>query len=117
MGLPIIYDILDVKLSDELFNKLVNQIEKDFTMTGITYNFNGLTPKTLMVCLHEIVEHLLSQEYSMLLALLYRIDIPQSVAGNNIEGYTVEESIVIKILKREWQKIMLREQYSNKVNL
>lgn len=112
MGLPVLHQVLEIELSNDLFEKLVRQIEKDFTMTGINYNFENLDAHTLVVCLHDVVEHLLSREYSTLLSLLYRIDIPQSVAGENIEGYSVEESIVIQILKREWQKIVLKQKYS-----
>lgn len=112
MPLPVLHETLAAEISLDLFEKLVNQLEKDFTMSGIKYDFNNLNPESLVICLHEIVEHLLSKEYSTLLSLLYRIDIPQSTLSNNIEHYTIEESIVITILKREWQKIMLKQKYS-----
>lgn len=112
MSFPALQDLLQTEVSTNLFVKLVDQIEKDFLLTGINYNFENLTPTSLVVCLHEVVEHLLSKKFSVLLALLYRIDLPQSILNKNIEGYTVEESIVIHVLKREWQKIMLKQKYS-----
>ncbi len=111
MQLPALSNMLETTVSDDLFTKLVSQFEKDFTMSGVSYNFEGLTPQTLLVCLHEVVEHLLRSEYSTLLALLYRMDVSQS-SITSFDDYTVEESLVIIMVKREWLKVQLRLKYS-----
>lgn len=113
MSLPALHTALDLEnnLTDELYQKLVSQIEKDFIFTGITYNFDDLTPPQLLICLHEVVEHLISKEYATFLNLLYRIDIPEHKVEPTNE-FTLEENVVLLILKRQWLKIQLRMKYS-----
>jgi hypothetical protein len=96
---------------EELYHKLVAQIEKDFILTGIKYDFNNLKPTELIVCLNEIMEELLNKEYPVLLSLLYRMDIPES-AINFGEEETVELQLVNLILRRQFMKVKMRMKYS-----
>ena len=111
MELEILNTKLESSLTAESYQKLVAQIEKDFVMTGISYDFNNLNPNELLVCLHEIMEQLLSKEYSTLLSLLYRIDIPESAINFN-DTETAEAQLVNLIVRREFLKVQLREKYS-----
>ena len=74
MELEILNTTLQTKLNGEVYAKLISQIEKDFVMSGITYDFSDLEPQALINSLHEIVEELLSKEYATLLSLLYRME-------------------------------------------
>lgn len=112
MNLPALNTLLETKVSNDLYAKLVAQLDKDFKLTGINYDFENLTPNELLVCLHEVVEHLIQKEYAVFLNLLYRIDIPE----NQVEPtsrFTLEENVVNLILKREWLKVQLKIKYSS----
>lgn len=98
-------------VSQELYQKLIVQIEKDFILTGIRYDFDNLAPNELIVCLNEIMEELLNKQYPTLLSLLYRMDIPES-AINFGDEETVELQLVNLILRRQFLKIKMREKYS-----
>lgn len=104
--------ILDVTPNDDIYQKLIEQLDKDFRFTGISYDFNEIEPKYLMNALVDVVEHLLSKEYATFLNLLYRIDIPESKV-KPLDGYTLEQSIAILIVQRQWLKIQLRMKYSS----
>ena len=103
--------ILKASINEEFFSLLVTQLEKDFIMSGIQYDFNNLSPNELIICLHEIVEHLLSKDYSTLLSLFYRMDIPQNAINFDTEN-NIEDELVSLILKREFLKVQMRIKYS-----
>lgn len=102
---------LQTQLTPALYTKLVEQIQKDFVLTGIEYNFSDLSPVELIHSLNEVMEELLNKEYPTLLNLLYRMDIPES-AINFGEEETVEMQLVTVILKREFLKVKMRMNYS-----
>lgn len=111
MELEILNTTLHAQLNSEMYAKLVSQIEKDFVMSGISYDFSGLEPQALVNSLHEIVEELLSKEYATLLSLLYRMDIPESaIKLEEIED--VHGHLVNLILRREFLKVKMRMKYS-----
>ena len=103
--------VLNSSINEEIYIKIVAQLDKDFVMSGIQYDFNNLSPDELLICLREIVEHLLSQDYSALLNLFYRMDIPQNALDLDTEN-KVEDEIVNLILKREFLKVQMRMKYS-----
>ncbi len=108
----ILNQVLEVTPSQEIYQKLIQQLDKDFRFTGISYDFETIEPQYLMNALVDVVEHLLSKEYATFLNLLYRIDIPESKV-KPIDGYTLEQSIAILIVKRQWLKVQLRMKYSS----
>lgn len=111
LELEILNKNLQTELNAEVYSKLVSQIEKDFIMSGIQYDFSDLEPQELINSLHEIVEELLSKEYATLLSLLYRMDIPESsIKIQEIDD--VQSHLVHLILKREFLKVKMRMKYS-----
>ena len=112
MNLPALNTLLEAEVSSDLYAKLIIQIEKDFNLTGIKYDFENLTPSELLICLLEVVEHLIKNEYGVFLNLLYRIDIPENQV-NPTDYLTLEENVVVLILKRQWLKVQLRLKYSS----
>ncbi len=112
MNLPALNTLLEAEISDDLYAKLVTQLDKDFKLTGINYDFENLTPSELLICLYEVVEHLIQKEYSVFLNLLYRIDIPENKVEPT-DTLTLEENVVVLILKRQWLKVQLRLKYSS----
>ena len=112
MELEILNTKLKTELTVDLFHKLVSQLQKDFVLTGIQYDFSDLDPNQLINSLNEIMEELLNKEYPTLLNLLYRMDIPESAINFNDE-ITAEQHLVNLILRREFLKIQLRMKYSS----
>lgn len=112
MNLPALNNLLEVDVSSDLYQKLVAQIDKDFKLTGIDYDFDNLTPNELVICLYEVVEHLITKEYATFLNLLYRIDIPEQKVQPT-DTFTLEENVVYLILKRQWLKVQLKIKYSS----
>ena len=112
MELEILNTALKSQLSEDIYAKLVSQIEKDFIMSGIEYNFSDLKPQELINALHEILEELLSKEYAALLNLLYRMDIPESAIKLQ-ETEDIQSHLVNLILRREFLKVQMRQKYSN----
>ena len=108
----ILSQVLEISPNQEIYQKLIQQLDKDFRFTGISYDFEAIEPQYLMNALVDVVEHLLSKEYATFLNLLYRIDIPESKV-KPIDGYTLEQSIAILIVKRQWLKVQLRMKYSS----
>ena len=112
MDLQVLNITLETELNENLYQKLVCQLEKDFVMSGITYDFSDLLPEQLVNYLYEVLEELLSKEYPTLLNLLYRMDIPESAINFNNDT-AVEQQLVNLILRREFFKIKLRMKYSS----
>lgn len=112
MNLPALNTLLEAQVSNDLYTKLVTQLDKDFKLTGINYDLDNLTPSELLVCLYEVVEHLIQNEYAVFLNLLYRIDIPENQVEPT-DSFTLEENVVSLILKREWLKVQLKLKYSS----
>lgn len=112
MDLEVLHSALESQIDEKFYYKLIAQLEKDFVMSGINYDFSDLLPNQLLNALYEIVEELLSKEYPTLLNLLYRMDIPESSINFN-EVISVEQHLVNLILKREFLKIQLRMKYSS----
>ena len=111
MELESLNKTLNTTLNAEVYQKIVEQTEKDFVMSGIQYDFSDLGPQELLNSLYDIVEELLSKEYAILLNLLYRMDIPESsIRDNNSED--IQQQLVELILKREFLKVQTRMKYS-----
>ncbi len=102
---------LETTLDQEVYQKLIEQTQKDFMMSGIQYDFSDLSPQELMNSLYEIMEELLSKEYATLLNLLYRMDIPETAIRNQ-DTEDIQQHLVELILKREFLKVQMRMKYS-----
>ncbi len=93
-----------------LYIKLIEQLNKDFQMTGIEDNFALETPPKLLISqLKNSIYKLINSNYSEYLNLMYRID----VSENQLKKIDVSdiEQIVYLILKREWQKVWIRSKF------
>jgi hypothetical protein len=100
--------------SENLYPKLIDQINKDFNLANEAVDFpQSTTPFELKVQLHEKIYRLLQYQYAELLNLLYIIDVPE----NNIkqldgsDTVVLSEQITFLILKREWMKVWFRNRY------
>ena len=116
MKLPSTFEDLIAKAQGEnLYSKLVKQLNKDLTLANIDLQFDDeIQPESLKYLLHEMVYGLIRDKFAEYLNLLYIIDISESrikqLDGSDL--LRLSEQVTFMILQREWQKVWLRTTYS-----
>ncbi|MGZ4035551.1 MAG: hypothetical protein ACXVPU_13025 [Bacteroidia bacterium] len=104
----------------DLIKDAANQIIKDFEMFGLEIKFSGNAYNAYEELFDQIEPHiskLISFNHQKFLGILYRIDlsdeqIKKAVNENSSEPFS---SIVTDlIIKRELQKVVIRNHYKNK---
>ncbi len=100
----------------ELYTKLVLQLNKDFALANIDLEFDSeILPTSLKLILHEKIYKLIQEKFMDYLNLLYIIDISEEkikqMDGN--DTLQLSENVMFLILKREWQKVYYRNQFSS----
>ena len=101
--------------SQDLYSKLVFQLNKDFQLANIDVSFDEhILPTSLKVMLHETVYRLIQEKFAEYLNLLYIIDVSEKdvKALNGDDLVALAEAVSFLILKREWQKVWFRKTYS-----
>ncbi len=98
-----------------LYNKLIQQLNKDFLYANIDLDFDeDILPTSLKILLQDTVYKLIQEKFIDYLNLLYIIDVPEdqikALDGN--DTLQLSEDVTFLILKREWQKVWFRQQYS-----
>lgn len=99
---------------ENLNQKLIDQINKDFNLANLAIDFpQSTTNQELKVQIHEKIYRLIQYKYAELLNLLYIIDVPEDnikqLDGSDI--VKLSEQIAFLILKREWMKVWFRKYY------
>jgi hypothetical protein len=99
-----------------LLNETVEQIKKDLGESGFTIHFSGNTHTAyieLIDQLQPIIENLLQKNYTHLMQVLYKIDIPEKLFKNVLTSNLSNTShkIAELIIKRELQKVVIRNEY------
>ena len=97
-----------------LYSKLIEQINKDFNFANEAVDFpQSTTPQELKVQLHEKIYRLIQYKFAEYLNLLYIIDVPEETVkqldGNDL--VELSEQVSFLILKREWMKVWFRNHY------
>lgn len=102
----------------DLLNKVVSQIQKDFNWFSLEITFKGDQQSAYQELFDQIlplVDELMHEDYGKLQSLLYRIDIDDNLLSRKLKEYgqvDTHELITDLILKRELQKVIIREIYS-----
>jgi len=107
-------ELLSEAEKENLYSKLIEQINKDFNFANEAVDFpQSTTPQELKVQLHEKIYRLIQYKYAELLNLLYIIDVPEENIKQLDGSDTVElsEQITFLVLKREWMKVWFRNHY------
>lgn len=107
-------DLLSEAERENLYQKLIEQINKDFNFANEAVDFPiNTSPEELKIQLHEKIYRLIQHKYAELLNLLYIIDVPEENLKQLDGTDTVElaEQIAFLILKREWMKVWFRNNY------
>ena len=112
--------LLQNAIQEQLYEKLVAQLQKDFTLANIHIDLSPAdVPETvptaiLKSTLHEKVYFLIMERFSEYLNLLYIVDVPEKEV-KKIEATDAVEiagQVSFLILKRAWQKVWFRAQYN-----
>ena len=99
---------------NELYPKLVIQLKKDFELANLRLKISDNPPlEKLKTELHEKVYRLILEQFPEYLNLLYIVDVSEDKV-RQIETTDVVDmagAVSFLILKREWQKVSLRQQF------
>jgi hypothetical protein len=100
--------------SENLYLKLIEQINKDFNLANEGIDFPVSTkPEELKIKLHEKVYRLIQYKFAEYLNLLYIIDVSEDqikkLDGSDISELAAQVSFLI--LKREWMKVWFRNRF------
>jgi hypothetical protein len=118
MNYPKLSDLSAYYQRVDLLEKVVQQIKKDFNWFSFEIEFKGTADspyQELYLQILPLVEELLNDDYPKLLAMLYRIDIDEDFLNRKLketEQADTDEIITDLIIKRELQKVIIRETYS-----
>lgn len=111
-----VLDLLHRSKGENLYLKLLQQLEKDFilanTMLKLDYD---ISPEELFVLLKEKLYVLLMERFDDYLNLLYIIDVPEKVLKeiDAMDAVEVAEKVSFLVLKREYQKVELKRRYED----
>lgn len=103
--------LLSEAQKEELYVKLVEQINKDFTYANESVEFETtISPIDLKIQLHEKIYRLIQFKFAEYLNLLYIIDVSEEQIKKLDGSDLVElsEQVTFLVLKREWQKVWFR---------
>ncbi len=99
---------------ENLYLKLIEQINKDFNLANEAIDFPMSTkPDELKIQLHEKIYRLIQYKFAEYLNLLYIIDVPEDQI-KKLDGSDISElagQVAFMILKREWMKVWFRNNY------
>ncbi|QYJ69267.1 hypothetical protein [Flavobacterium litorale] len=106
--------LLSQAQKEQLYSKLIEQLNKDFTLANELLDFKtDITPIELKLGLREKIYTLIQHKFAEYLNLLYIIDVPEreikALSGGDI--MELSEQVAFLILKREWQKVWFRNRY------
>lgn len=110
-----IQDLLKEAQAQNLYKKLVLQLNKDLLYANVDLEFDDdVLPTSLKLMLHEEVYRLIQEKFSDYLNLLYIIDVSEEQVKQLDGSDTIQlaEQVTFLILKREWQKVWYKHLYS-----
>ena len=119
MNLPKLSELSPFYSRTDLLEKVVEQVKKDFDWFSFEIIFSGeegVTPyQELYRQILPLIDGLLNDDYAKLMAMLYRIDIDEDFLNRKLKEASnadTDEVITDLILKRELQKVIIRQIYS-----
>jgi len=109
--LPVISELLIKAIKEDLYVKIIQQLNKDFLLANVSYRFSeSLNPMDLKNSLSTILSKMIIDSYDSYLNFIYRVDISEKdlakIGGKSLE--LIIEDITYLILKREYQKVWFR---------
>ena len=116
-------DIIEVDnsiKSNKFLNETALRLERDFLMIGIHFDIGqfGFTYKDIFSFSFHLIESLNIHYPIKILNQLYRIDLPEEKARNEMQNTTLyfTEMLSEMSVKRELQKVIIKNYYSKPEN-
>ena len=109
-------NLIDKQITVKLYNDLVIQLNKDFSLSGIDFNLSLKSkPKKLINDLTLLFENMIIKDYQKFNQLMYVLDIPENKLISLKEGHinVVIDRIIRLVLERVLQKVYLKQKFSN----
>ncbi|MFI2742099.1 hypothetical protein ACG2LH_05125 [Zhouia sp. PK063] len=106
--------LLTQATAENLYVNLVNQLQKDVQLANLEWMLpEDVTPSQLIIYLHEFIYQLISHRFTAYLNLLYIIDVSEDKikALDGSDLVALAKNVSFLILKREWQKVWLKNTY------
>ncbi|MEM6722352.1 MAG: hypothetical protein AAF611_23705 [Bacteroidota bacterium] len=106
-----IEELLSEASKEALYEKLIIQLNKDFTLANIEETFPAdISPESLKKELHAIVYQLIQEKFAAYLNLLYIMDVSEAKikALDGSDVVELSEQVAFLMLKREWQKVWFK---------
>lgn len=107
--------LLEFLIQENLYEKLVAQLVKDFGLANITIDFPfQVSPINLKTILHQKVYRLIMERFAEYLNLLYIIDVPEKKVKeiSGTDAVEIANQVSFLILKREYQKVWFKQKYA-----
>tara|TARA_B100000795_G_C22684476_1_gene393100 strand:- start:284 stop:640 length:357 start_codon:yes stop_codon:yes gene_type:complete len=106
--------------SNQFLNETTTQLEKDFLSVGVNFDIDKPVQdyKHLFSFTSLLVNALNEQDPKRIINLLYRIDLSEEKVQDEmkISTLTFSELLAELIVKRELQKVIIKNYYSNPEN-
>lgn len=100
------------RFDKQVIRETVAQIIKDFGIFDLEVTFSGMDEMAyteLKSQLVPIIKKMLCGNVEKMIALLYRIDVPEELIHNFNFPVTIEEHVTILVLERELLKVVMRK--------
>ena len=120
MNLPSLTELSPYYNRIDLLEQVVEQVKKDFNWFRFEITFKGKEESPYQELYNQIlplIDELLNDDYPKLMAMLYRIDLDEDFLNRKLkeaEQADTGEVITDLIIKRELQKVIIRDMYSTK---
>lgn len=115
MPQPSTFDDLVIEANQlNLYQSLILQLNKDLKLANIDLEFHeAILPTSLKLMLHEAVFNLIQEKFAAYLNLLYIIDVSEKQIRelDGTDTLKLAEEVSLLLLKREWQKVYLKNKY------
>ncbi|NHF58435.1 hypothetical protein FK220_003735 [Flavobacteriaceae bacterium TP-CH-4] len=108
-------ELLTHASENKRYQRLIAQLEKDFVLANVSIDLGlGMRPEDLKATLQEKIYQLIMERFNEYLNLLYVIDVPERFFKEIQVTDVVEvaDQVSFLILKRELQKVYLKEKFS-----
>jgi len=106
--------------SNQFLNETTTQLEKDFLTVGVNFDIDKPVKdyKQLFSFTTNLVNALNEQDSKRIINLLYRIDLSEEKVQAEMQNtqHTFSELLAELIVKRELQKVIIKNYYSNPEN-
>lgn len=99
---------------EELYGKLILQLQKDFRLANIPIKLSPtVSVESLSSFIKEKLYVLIMEHFDVYLNLLYVVDVPENSIKNikAIDVVEVAEQVSYLVVKREFEKVSLKKKF------